>query len=339
MANFALNRFDYYRCPTCKNKLTSVKAHSGADFLHCQTGHSFPIHDDMVHFTHSDKQTEEQQESAVYYEKTASIYDDIADLSFRIQCQDETSTRRSFIDLLKLKPNAKVLEIACGTGRDSINIVEKLGPDGAFHGVDFSPAMLQRCRNKLRNVNTKTDFSVGSALNLPFADAHFDALFSFGGLNVFGDLSQCFSEMVRVCKPGARIVVGDESLAPWLYQSEYGRVLLANNPLFKHPLPLAHIPIEARQVRVQWVIGGVYYLIDFDVGQGEPPANFDIEIPGERGGTLRTRYFGKTEGLSLDTLELAKKARQKSGKSMHRWLDDVVRDAASRALSSPESSS
>jgi hypothetical protein len=85
-------------------------------------------------------------------------------------------------------------------------------------------------------------------------------------------------------------------------------------------------------VRVQWVVGGVYYLIDFVVGEGEPEANFDLEIPGARGGTLRTRYYGRLEGVTPQTLDLARRAGAKSGKSMHAWLDAAVRGAALHEL-------
>jgi hypothetical protein len=73
-------------------------------------------------------------------------------------------------------------------------------------------------------------------------------------------------------------------------------------------------------------------LIEFEVGDGEPKANFDLEIPGKRGGTLRTRYYGKLEGVSPETYNLAHRAREKSGKSMHSWLDEVIRGAAQKQL-------
>jgi hypothetical protein len=127
-------------------------------------------------------------------------------------------------------------------------------------------------------------------------------------------------------------VAGDESLPPWLYETEYGRLLLSNNPLFSKPIPFADLPIEARDVTVRWVIGGAYYLIDFAVGEGEPKADFDLEIPSRRGGTLRTRYYGKLEGVTPEAYELVNRATEKSGKSRHRWLDDVVREAAKKEL-------
>lgn len=318
-----------YRCPQCRGTLAAPE---GAAALVCAQGHRHRIVDGLPHFVPEHDWSEEQRQSIDYYDQSAAIYDDVADLSFRIQKQDEQATRREFVKLLDLKPDAKVLEIAAGTGRDSVNIASQLGTGGLLCVQDLSRAMLLRCREKLQGAKPEVEISVGSASQLPFADKTFDALFSFGGLNVFPDVAHCLREMVRVCKPGAKIVVGDESLGPWLFESEYGRILLNNSPLFKYQPPLHLLPVEARKVRLQWVVGAAYYLIDFEVGEGEPPADFDIEIPGARGGTLRTRYHGKLEGVSPQTLALARKAREKSGQSMHRWLDEAVRAAALKAL-------
>jgi SAM-dependent methyltransferase len=188
--------------------------------------------------------------------------------------------------------------------------------------------MLRQSRKKLEGAATPVEYVVGNACFLPFPDGYFDAVFSFGGLGVFGDIAKSLREIVRVSKVGAKVVVGDESMPPWLYETEYGRILLNNNPLFRKPIPFEQIPVEAREVTVRWVVGGVYYLIEFVVGEGEPRADFDLEIPGRRGGTLRTRYYGRLEGVTPETYELVQRARDKSGKSMHRWLDEAVRAAA-----------
>jgi hypothetical protein len=121
-------------------------------------------------------------------------------------------------------------------------------------------------------------------------------------------------------------------MPPWLYDTEYGQILLNNNPLFKKPIPFEEIPVEAREVIVRWVVGGVYYLIEFVVGEGEPQADFDLEIPGRRGGSLRSRFSGKLEGVKPETQRLAWLAQEKSGQSMHQWLNSVVHRAAKEKL-------
>ena len=88
------------------------------------------------------------------------------------------------------------------------------------------------------------------------------------------------------------------------------------------------LPIEAREVRCQWIIGGVFYLIDFVVGEGEPYADFDFEIPGERGGTHKTRFYGQLEGVTEEAKSLAWQAQKLSGISMHDWLDELIKKEA-----------
>jgi hypothetical protein len=129
-------------------------------------------------------------------------------------------------------------------------------------------------------------------------------------------------------------VVGDESIPPWLRDTEFAKILVATNKQFLAPLPLEEMPIEAREVCLRWVIGGVFYLIEFRVGPRELHADFDFEIPGPRGGTYRTRYLGQLEGVTIETKSLAEQAREKKGVSMHKWLDQVVRAAALRDLES-----
>ena len=68
--------------------------------------------------------------------------------------------------------------------------------------------------------------------------------------------------------------------------------------------------------------------IDFSVGEGEPTANFNFEIPGVRGGTHLTRYYGQLEGVKPATAELAWEAQKLADVSMHQWLDTLIRREA-----------
>jgi ubiquinone/menaquinone biosynthesis C-methylase UbiE len=297
-----------------------------------EDGRAYEIRDGIPDLVFPRELAPEQKEALDYYDGVADVYDDVANLSFSIQYVDEEQARKDFVKRLNLNPESRVLELASGTGRDSVNIANELGAGGQFYLQDISRSMLMHCVQKLKGVKVPVEFSTSNAGYLPFPDRYFDAVYSFGGLGVFGDMKRSLKEIVRVAKVGAKVVVGDESMAPWLYDAEYGRILLNNNPLFKNPLPLAEIPVEARNLSVQWVVGGVYYLIEFEVGDGEPKANFDFEIPGKRGGTLRTRYYGKLEGVTLEAKELAQQVREQTGKSMHEWLDHVVREAAKKDL-------
>jgi len=323
--------FPNYVCPVngCGLKLQQTTDSENEDsVLVSEKGLRYSIIDDIPNFTFPQQLGELQQQQLDYYQACAENYDDVQHLTFDIQRENEKQVRENSIKQLNLRRSSKVLEIACGTGKDSEIIADQLDDTGELFLQDISSAMINQCRDKLINSKVQTHFSVGNASYLPFEDDVFDAIYSFGGLNVFDDKKKSLQEMVRVTKPGGRIVVGDESMPPWLYETEFGKILLNNNKLFKIELPLNEMPIEAREVCVRWIIGGVYYLIDFTVGKGEPNANFDMEIPGSRGGTLNSRYFGQLEGVSVTTKVLAEQAAKNKGISHHQWLNEVVLNAA-----------
>ena len=300
------------------------------------SGESYPIVDGIPQLIHPKSLGASTAATQAFYDGRSETYDQYLHLTFAVHNEDEQTLRNQFIDSLDLKPESRVLEVAAGTGRDSEGIVNRLGPNGLLCVQDLSEGMLRKAKSRLAGAKVPTSYSLANAEYLPFADQSFDAVYSFGGLGEFPDIKRCLKEMVRVCRPGGKIVVGDESIPPWLRQTEFAKILATTNPQFFAPLPLDHMPEEARDVRLRWVIGGVFYLIDFRVGTGPPTANFDFPVPGPRGGTLRTRYEGQLEGVTPEAKRLAHAAREKAAVSMHDWLDRTVREAAARELGERE---
>jgi ubiquinone/menaquinone biosynthesis C-methylase UbiE len=326
-----------YVCPETNAALELVVEKEGngviqAGYFKNPEGEKYAIKNGFPDFTYPRCLTQKQEEQYNYYETNADAYDTIQGVTFDLHREDEDKVRKDMVSQLQLKPNSKVLELSCGTGRDSVNIAAHLSKGGELFVQDISGSMLQKCRDKLQSSEVPVDYSIGNASYLAFPDNHFDATFSFGGLNVYEDLKRSLAEMVRVTKPGGRIVVGDESLPLWLYETEFGKTLLNANPLFKFKVPYESIPVEARDVTVKWIIGGVYYLISFTVGEGEPKGNFDLEIPGKRGGTLNTRYHGQLEGVSQETKKLVRQAAEKNKVSVHKWLDQVLKSEAEKQI-------
>ena len=273
-------------------------------------------------------------EAKKFYEGRADDYDKYLHLTFQTYNEDEEQVRNKMIELLELQKDYKVLEVACGTGRDSVLIEKKLSSGAELHLTDISLDMISKAKQKLEDSNVKTYYSLSNAMYLPYPDNYFDAFYSFGAVGEFSDIKQFFKEVVRVCKKGAKVVVGDENLPIWQRDSMFGKILSNYNKQFLAEVPFKDLPIEARDVRCQWIIGGVFYLIDFRVGEGEPFANFDFEIPGVRGGTHKTRYYGQLEGVTEETKNLAWKAREKTGLSMHEWLDELIKKEAKKVLDS-----
>ena len=295
-------------------------------------GKNYPIKNGVAQLIYPNNLDDQDAGSRDFYEGRADQYEDTLHLTFVTHGLDEYATRQSFIDKLYIKLGSKILEIACGTGRDSVLIADRVGPEGELHLQDISADMMRVCRNKLGNHHAVASFALANAMYLPYPDKYFDGVYSFGALGEFSDQALALREMVRVCKIGGRIVVGDESVPVWLRETEFYKILKETNPMFEAPLPLSAIPVEARDTSIHFVIGQAFYLIDFTVGEGEPTANFDFPIPGVRGGTYRTRCKGKLEGVTDEAKDLAWKAVKKTKSNMHEWLDRVVKDAAKKNI-------
>lgn len=267
--------------------------------------------------------------SAEYHGARVREYDLGMDVMFRTFGVDEAAVREQMIGLLHVQPGAHVLETGCGTGRDSILLATRVG---RLCATDVSRDMIETCRVRLQGASLpegRVVLSVADGAALPFADRTFDAAYHFGGLNEFPDIAAGIAEMVRVVRPGGRVVFGDEGLGPWLLESEFGRVLLNTKSLYKHQPPLALLPSSARDVACRWIVGGAFYVVDFTVGEGEPFLDVDAEFPGWRGGSHRTRYYGKLDGVAPELRQQAIDAAAREGVSLTRWLEKTLRSALS----------
>jgi ubiquinone/menaquinone biosynthesis C-methylase UbiE len=299
-----------------------------------RNGNLFPLIDGVPNFIYPAQLPESDALSLSWYKNNADTYDTYLPLTFETFGVSEQVERERLLNALELSSDHAVLEIGAGSGRDSINIASRLGVEGKLFVSDISYDIFKYTVQKFNQMTFKPEVQLflANGYNLPLPTHSFDRVFHFGGINTFGDVKKAFREMVRVCKPGGRVVVGDENMPVWLRNTEFGKVLMNSNPLYKDMIPFDALPIEARNVKVEWFIGGVFYFLSFDVGTGEPYANLDFEIPGIRGGTHRTRYYGQLEGVEPEVVNLARRAREKSGVSMNSWLNRVIREAAQREI-------
>lgn len=329
-----------FRCPVTKSKLTiEVTEEEGGVVkkgkLISEEGKEYPIYDGIPDFTiRSEKEEEKREYARELFRQKAKTYDQYQHLSFETFYEDETTVRNSLIDKLNLKGNSKVLEVNAGTGRDSILISKRLSSDGMLHVQDISREMLEVSQEKFFAAGIPVEIHQGDAIKLPYEDNTFDAIYSFGGvgMNTYSNNKEAIAELVRVTKKGGKIVFGGLSLSPWLKNTTFGKVLINHNSHYANEINFQDFPTEARDLGVSWILKGAGFVIDFVVGEGEPEANFTYEIPGVRGGTHMTRFLGKLEGVTPETKELAMKAREKLGVSMHQWLDELIKKEATNIL-------
>ena len=270
---------EFYVCPITHSPLTlseplEVKGEVVAGMLKSRDGHSYHIKQGVPDFTYPAQLAEADAQARSFYDGRAEAYDQFLHLTFFTHNEDERNVRNNFIAALNLQPSARVLEISCGTGRDSELIAQKLGPDGQLYLQDISPAMLARAQERLTGQPVPIAFDLSNACYLPYPDRSFDAVYSFGGIGEFSDIKRSLAEMVRISKVGAKIVIGDESMPPWLRETEFAKILITTNKQFLAPVPLEAMPVEARDVCLKWVIGGGFFLNEIKGGGGEAPRKF-----------------------------------------------------------------
>lgn len=291
-------------------------------------GTSFQIKNGIPDFTWPLVLKESDEQTRQLYDDIAEKYDTYAALPFITYRIDEYDVRERMIDRLELKSGATVLEIGCGTGRSAPYIVQRIGGNGKLYLQELSFKLLKIAVEKLKSQSISAEFSIANGSYLSFPDNFFDAAYHFGGINTFSEISRCLFELARVVKPGGKVVVGDESLGPWLRETEMGRIMMNSNPLLKCEPPISSLPSIATDVQIEYIMMGAFYMINFRVAEAQPVPDYHVKIPSARGGSHWTRYYGQLEGVSDEAKKLAYKACEQAGLSMHDWLDSVVQAAA-----------
>ncbi len=123
----------------------------------------------------------------------------------------ERAFRDRLVRLAELAPGQAVLDIGCGTGTLAIAARRRVGPSGAVHGIDASPGMIARAREKARKAGVDVTFTLGIAEHLPFEDGRFDVVLSTLMLHHLPRAArrQCLGEVRRVLRPGGRVLAVD----------------------------------------------------------------------------------------------------------------------------------
>jgi len=109
---------------------------------------------------------------------------------------------------LRLRPGQRVLEVGCGLGDDARELARLVAPGGEAVGLDLSEALLAEASR--RNDATAATFVRGSATELPFEDASFDAYRAERLHQHLADPDSAMAEAARVVRRGGRIAILDQ---------------------------------------------------------------------------------------------------------------------------------
>jgi ubiquinone/menaquinone biosynthesis C-methylase UbiE len=105
-----------------------------------------------------------------------------------------------FADACGVREGQRVLDVGCGPGALTAELVRRLGPD-AVTAIDPSPPFVEATAARFPRVDVRT----GSAEDLPFADASFDAALAQLVVHFMADPVQGLREMRRVTRPGGTV--------------------------------------------------------------------------------------------------------------------------------------
>lgn len=249
------------RHPATHERL-AVRAGGGAEALvGVETGAAFPIRRGIPVFVTSAEIVGSNRKYAQLYDFIAGFYDDSEKFATALRYGSQAAIRRGILRDVVVRPGDAVLETSIGTG---INI-KYLPRHASYSGLDISWGMLRRCQDNLARWSRAAELYHGNAETLPFGDDSFDVVFHVGGFNFFADRRAALMEMIRVAKPGALIVIADETEQHVKDSYErtpgVGRYFTGRDEIVAAPLDL--LPPEVRDARLRLTWEGRFYSLSF----------------------------------------------------------------------------
>jgi SAM-dependent methyltransferase len=267
-------------CPHCRGEL-ALDAGTGQEIIYrgllrCQgCGRSYPIRKGIPEFIHPGGLAGFNRKYETLYNLISPFYDSGFFIAARVRNQfwpaGEDKARQEIVERLEIRQGCRVLETGIGTG-SNIPYLLKATPDLEIYGLDISPGMLAQCTRQLKVWGLEADLSLGNAEDLPFQDQAFDVVFHVGGINAFTDIGRAVEEMIRVARPGTRIVIADENEAVFgdvSVASKLGSYLFFGKRMaeeifaFRTEDMLQSIPDGMQEVGFHSIWEGKGYLLEF----------------------------------------------------------------------------
>ena len=206
-------------------------------------------------------------------EKYQKLYDRLAPLydfgerwiGFLKYGNSVAQMRREMMQLLEWQNGAKVLYVSIGTGKDFNYIPANVDAKSLqLVGADISLGMLRRAQ-KVWSRKLELSLVHCAAEDLPFADNYFDIVFHVGGINFFSDKARAIAEMLRVAKPGTRLMIADETQD--FIESQYQKNALTKKAYADAQFDLAEIenaiPDSTRERQTHFLWDNRFYAMTF----------------------------------------------------------------------------
>jgi len=262
-----LSSVEILACPECRSALTCDNQ-PGPNLisgdLYCRSGgHIFHVKDGIPHFIEVENLTGFNRRFSREYDWFSLVYRTFTKIAFAAIGIHEDKARREMTD--RLDPGGgRVLEVSIGPGNNLPYLMAR-NDVGEVFGLDISPGQLKRCQAYLKRKRWQVDLYLGNAELLPFKDASFAGVLHVGGINFFNDKKAAIDEMVRVAKPGARILIADETEKG---ARAYEKTLPGFKGSFSAPrievnAPVGLVPPDMLEVKLSEVWKGWFYCLEF----------------------------------------------------------------------------
>jgi SAM-dependent methyltransferase len=109
-------------------------------------------------------------------------------------------------EAVDLRAGHKVLDVATGSGNVALSAARR---NCEAVGIDFVPELIERARARVEAEGLPARFEVADCETIPFPDASFDRVISLFGSMFAPDQEVAANELVRVCRPGGKIGMGN----------------------------------------------------------------------------------------------------------------------------------
>jgi ubiquinone/menaquinone biosynthesis C-methylase UbiE/uncharacterized protein YbaR (Trm112 family) len=259
---------DLLACPACRSEL-SLMTNSGDGVietgrLSCLTCQKiFLIQHGIPRFIREDELEGRNKTFAHLYNWFSLIYTSFSKVGFRLLGTSDSLARQQLLARLEPK-GGKVLEVSIGPG---INLpyLLKMPMVGEVFGLDISTGQLNRCRTLIQRKGWKVDIFLGNGEELPFKDNSFESVFHIGGINFFNHQQKAIDEMIRVAKPGTKIIICDENEngASWYEKFLPGFKGAFHGQREAVSAPVRLVPSTMSEVNLTNIWNGFMYCLEF----------------------------------------------------------------------------
>ncbi len=252
-------------CPSCHGSLSwqgtpPPDTVSDGTLLCGSCGKTFVVEQGIARFL----RTEELIGSNKKHEKLNNLFSYVCTPATKLMftlCGGEDRARRECLDRLDVRPNPRILEIGIGTGDNLPYLMSRLG-HGIVYGLDIAHSMLEHCARNLAKWGLQAELYLAEAERMPFKDGMFDIVYHLGAINFFTDQKRAIEEMIRVARPGTKVVIVDENEQALKVLDKFGLQWWIGKRQEVVP-PIDLVPKHMLDIRLDTIWKGYGYCIEF----------------------------------------------------------------------------